>query len=243
MIQGRFIGHIVRTGAIRILTEEGLREVISFNRMTESDRWKPDDIPTLKGTPWEPQPKEAKELDLPAAAGEESAEPIIATEISRKTKDQAKYVDFYVTQPDLDRFGKTDACPACLGIHLHGRSTVPHSPDCRSRILDELSQTPEGKVRIEGWKMRRGERGDKRTREESTAAEAEMATDQPPIETPDELEDLQDQPRADTETRRVRQEPASSSGIKRTAEDQPGLPKAKLKSKTPQGAKLSLIHI
>ena len=65
----------------------------------------------------------------------------------------------YIRQSDYDTYGLTDNCPRCEHTKRYGpgRSTKPHSQECRDRIVGHLSKTPEGLARIKSAEER-GER-------------------------------------------------------------------------------------
>ena len=50
----------------------------------------------------------------------------------------------YIKQEYLDLYGYTQHCPKCQSIIVHGneaKSTVPHSEQCRARIMAEVAKT------------------------------------------------------------------------------------------------------
>ena len=57
----------------------------------------------------------------------------------------------YIKGEDLRVYGYTDSCPRCDHERRYGpgRITKGHSDACRSRIVAELSKTPEGQRRLE----------------------------------------------------------------------------------------------
>ena len=57
----------------------------------------------------------------------------------------------YIKGEDIRAFGYTEGCPRCDHERRYGpgRTTKGHSDACRSRIVAELSKTPEGQRRLE----------------------------------------------------------------------------------------------
>ena len=72
-------------------------------------------------------------------------------DIGRQGRDQqVKARKLYIKGSDLCAFGYTVGCPRCTHERRYGpgRTTKGHSDECRQRITDELSKTPEGLRRI-----------------------------------------------------------------------------------------------
>ena len=65
----------------------------------------------------------------------------------------ARNCDLQVTIDDLRKFGPTElGCQRCNHCRLHKDMkdcSNPHSKVCRERIKGKLSETPEGKVRLD----------------------------------------------------------------------------------------------
>eukprot|EP00971_Amphidinium_carterae_P076273 1506408-Amphidinium_carterae.1 len=48
---GFYLGHHARTGALMVLTPNGVKQAAGFGRVSPSERWAG---PLLMGTPWDP---------------------------------------------------------------------------------------------------------------------------------------------------------------------------------------------
>ena len=59
----------------------------------------------------------------------------------------------YVTRRLIAQYGKTPGCPGCENL---GEKNGPsHSTECRQRIQDQMSNTSEGKTKLDEEQKRR----------------------------------------------------------------------------------------
>ena len=65
----------------------------------------------------------------------------------------------YLKGADFKALGFSDGCPKCDHARRSGpgRTTAPHSEQCRQRVMIELMKTPEGIARV-NQALNRGER-------------------------------------------------------------------------------------
>ena len=65
----------------------------------------------------------------------------------------------YLKGADFKAFGFSDGCPKCGHARRYGpgRTTAPHSEQCRQRVMIELMKTPEGIATV-NQALNRGER-------------------------------------------------------------------------------------
>ena len=122
---------------------------LCINRMTLGDRWRADGFDDLRGYPLKLRaPVRTEEPVRPMLAGSEADRPAIV-KVVVQNEQQLQRHQFYVLQSDLDDFGKTDHCEACVNMSLYGKGLVSHSQECRSRIQECLKETAKGRARLE----------------------------------------------------------------------------------------------
>ena len=61
----------------------------------------------------------------------------------------------YVAREDLRKYGVTIGCSACSNIAVHGKTSKPHTEECRWRIGEQMEHDPEGHERLQVHKSRR----------------------------------------------------------------------------------------
>jgi len=54
----------------------------------------------------------------------------------------------YVLKSDIERYGETDGCPGCARVFLAGKTTVPHSEECRARIVELMARDEDAGVQV-----------------------------------------------------------------------------------------------
>ena len=120
----------------------GIRMARSLLRMPQPQKWLLEAIRAVSATPWSEH--EARE------PGVIQHDPAIEPAVRPEEKIvQTRRV--YIRQADLVKHGYTKNCPRCQHIMTHGANTgtMPHSEECRRRIMEEIGKTPEGRARIE----------------------------------------------------------------------------------------------
>ena len=61
----------------------------------------------------------------------------------------------YVTAADVERYGGTEGCQACVQVTLAGKTAVAHSHDCRRRMQGLMEGDEEGKERLRAHRKKR----------------------------------------------------------------------------------------
>ena len=154
MMEGRYVGHHDRTGAVLAMTPQGVFRGKSFSRLAASDAWDAEGIETLCGVPWSMVDKQVK-LSRKVTSGPEGAGPPLEP---RAPVDRAPELEprrRYVLSADVEKFGATPGCPGCESLMVHGRVVgTSHNQECRDRIGELLERAVEGQARLEAHRRR-----------------------------------------------------------------------------------------
>ena len=132
MDEGRYVGHHSRTGAILIMTEQGVRRARGFNKMPSTERWDPEGFSELKGTPWQLIPDASVQAPAVMLSGQDAVPaPLPPPPQHTPAPTQRK---LYVLRSDVEMYGGTDMCPACTNLALGMNAPVPHTLECTESI-------------------------------------------------------------------------------------------------------------
>ena len=147
---GVWLGIERRTGQYVVYdkTMGGIRTARTILRMPQPQQWSLDAIRGIEATPWS-----IHEPNVPEVVHHQPSSDIT-------TKERVAQVRrVYIRQEDLDRHGYTKGCKRCQNILVYGpkSSTVPHTDECRDRIMAEFAKTEQGRVRL----ARMNERADR----------------------------------------------------------------------------------
>ena len=178
MVEGRYVGHHGRTGAVMVLTEKGVVRGVSFRHQTDAERWSTGFLDEIKGFPWKFKPDD-REAGFPAVPLQVGAvPPPIARPTESPPRPQRK---MYVLKADIEKHGPTDECVACTRLFLGERSKDPHSDKCRERIQKLMEEDDAGRAHLEEYKWRRAEQ--EATAEDPEAGPGAQVPDQPMVDT------------------------------------------------------------
>jgi len=160
--EGIFLGVRMSTTEKIIGTPKGVVVVQSVRRKPEGSRWSSEALGAVQGTPWAPSPtrerapRDALELPEPVVIEPERPEVEAAPVEVAEPRPHLKRV--YLRQEDFDQYGFTAGCKACSYLRSGiDRQGVPHSEDCRARIVQRLQETERGQQRIDAAKKRESE--------------------------------------------------------------------------------------
>ena len=156
MQEGRYLGHHGRTGALLIMTDQGVVRGSGARRVPEERRWSLEGWDNLRGLPWDVQPPERVVALKDLVSGSD----VGANPLPRAASGVAQDRRMYVTKADFERFGGTDGCPGCVSVHIHGKAVVTHNDACRTRMAELLRASDEGRERLESHSRKRRERDD-----------------------------------------------------------------------------------
>ena len=107
-----WLGHARDSNETIVGTADGTYRAYAIKRMMESERWDPDMIRNLQGTPQQPDSKkrgltvpigfrfEAKSSEVDVQPVKEMTEPMARRRV--------------ITQVELEKYGFTPGCPGCL---------------------------------------------------------------------------------------------------------------------------------
>ena len=152
------LGGVVKARTIRILPED--------------EKWSGASILDVKGTPRRPNPlvdDDAIPEDIAECAFDQqgqddhdrvheesvSQEPVLVrmSEIVPRTVTEEVWRSMYVTRRLIAQYGKTPECPGCENL---GEKNGPsNSTECRQRLQDQMSNTSEGKTKLDEEQKRR----------------------------------------------------------------------------------------
>ena len=155
-------------------TPKGVVVVQSVRRKPEGSRWSSAAI-----EPWAPSParerapREALELPEPVAIEPERPEVEAAPVEVAELRPHLKRV--YLRQDDFDQYGYTAGCKACSYLRTGlDRQGVPHSEECRARVVQRLQETERGQQRIDAAKKREAEAKDRSDTSKRTHLQEEV---------------------------------------------------------------------
>ena len=155
MREGRYLGHHGRTGALLVMTKDGVIRGNGARRMPEERRWSTEGWDELKGLPWDVRPKR-RSIARGLVSGSDAVALPIEGPATVPTLDK-RSSRMYVTRADIDpeAFGPTDGCPGCTAVAIKGSAIVAHNDRSRMRIAEELSKTEAGRERLEEHRRKR----------------------------------------------------------------------------------------
>ena len=110
---GVFVGIRVHTGEKLIATSEGVCKTRSIRRRIESERWDPEEIKKVTGTPWKPylysENDELLTRPPPPAIDRLEGRDRVPREVDIAPVPRS----FAITRRDLVNYGYTPSCPGC----------------------------------------------------------------------------------------------------------------------------------
>ena len=117
----RYLGHHARTGSMLIMTTDGVVKAAGFRRINEESRWNVDSWNALRGFPWD-----VTETGAEATEATQAPRPqIIHLLLTPRRR--------YVAREDLRKYGVTAGCSECSDIAVHGKTSKPHTEECRKK--------------------------------------------------------------------------------------------------------------
>ena len=152
MREGRYLGHHGRTGALLVMTKDGVMKGGGARRMPEEKRWTTEGWSELKGLPWEVQPRQRTVGKSLVSGSDSERTPLLTGPVSVMPAQQRR---MYVTSADIEKFSPTDGCPGCTQKALGGTQSVTHNDECRMRIGKLLEESEAGRQRLEQNRRKR----------------------------------------------------------------------------------------
>ena len=151
-IRGVYVGHHERTGASLFLTPEGMIRGTGVHKILEVDRWNDTFLKTVKGLPWKPK-TDVRALPNPAYADGEG--PPAAPMPIVMTLPPVKERKMYVRRSDLDKYGGTEDCQACMELSSGIKTKCVHTDACRERIMKLMEEDTSNELQQDRIKRRR----------------------------------------------------------------------------------------
>ena len=136
MKHGIYVGQHERTSAHLLMTPEGVMRGVGLHRLPKEERWDITFLKQCKGLPWEMRPSQRKNM-LGDVFDEDEKSRLAAIPVVLPQK--AKKRQFYVLRSDIEKHGATASCNGCMALAA-GMTGVPHSDECRNRILELLEK-------------------------------------------------------------------------------------------------------
>lgn len=158
--EGIFLGMRLKSDEIIVGTAKGAVKARTIKRLPEDQQWNRDFARKMQGTPQRPDPA-VKSDRLTSVISEhieradegleeaERGQQDVEEEVERKkteSRPEPMARRMYVKKSDVERYGKTDNCPGCIGL-TQGKQ-VTHSQDCRERMKREMMKDDLGRERI-----------------------------------------------------------------------------------------------
>ena len=147
--EGVFIGYDRGANTFIVATDSGWVHARSISRVQASERWNSErlaKISAVPGTGFERKVRHDTRFKADAPDKAPTAENECITSIRR----------LRINQSDLDKHGYHQDCPQCKHIRRHGkaRAGITHSDACRKQMIEALSQTEEGRARLQAQEER-----------------------------------------------------------------------------------------
>ena len=135
---GVWLGIREESGEVYIGTPDGVIKVRTIRRKAgDSLRWDKALLHSVRGLPWEPVPgRDSVEVPISVSVPDEDKVVLPAAENSEKV---IVTRDFKIYRSDVKDFGLTPGCKGCLAADAGHPVAKNHSAECRSRMLNEIS--------------------------------------------------------------------------------------------------------
>ena len=159
MLEGRYIGHHGGTGALLVITPNGVKRAQGVRRLPPEQRWDAQGWTSLRGYPWDVAHRAGRShrLNGEGPLPVQGPAPVLAPPVQRR---------LYILKADVERLGPTPGCPGCTCVLLGESTQVNHTEACRARMMELLAQDERGKARIEAHELRQRRRPEPPEREE-----------------------------------------------------------------------------
>ena len=110
-------------------------------RMPRAEKWNKEAMSKIGCTPYDLHQPREPEVTFREKKEEAHEEPMRKVVMARQV---------YIKPADIEKYGLTRGCKKCDHKRLYGpgRTSAGHSKLCRDRIMNEMSKTPEGRIRI-----------------------------------------------------------------------------------------------
>ena len=129
-----FLGLTDRSDEILVFGSEGVRKARTVRRRPEEERWRHDDVMSVRGTPLQPNPgsgdSQIKTKMSPGVADERVVgDPVTKEEVAREMGESRH--PFHLMRKDVQeickRIGYTSGCKGCKAAELNYNSRPVHT--------------------------------------------------------------------------------------------------------------------
>ena len=153
--KGVWVGRSWNSNESLVLHAHGISRPRTVKRLVDSKKWRTDLVEKVTTMPWgedhageedghaqEERPARAEEVPL-----EEKNEDLP----EQKVRDDPAVRGLYLRRADFQRHGWTEGCAKCRFMVFHpSREGGPvHSDRCKSRLIDALKETIEGRTQVQ----------------------------------------------------------------------------------------------
>ena len=146
---GCWVGVVARSGEQLVATPTGVYKVSTIRRRPPDQRWCPELVKSLVGTPAEPIPGSG-ERKLTAYAKkrpEKAAGPTTYIPMP-DMPDESDIRAAKITQRDVENHGGSERCPGCRAAKIGAKFKAKHTHECRQRFERLLQDDIRGRQRF-----------------------------------------------------------------------------------------------
>ena len=160
-VDGIFLGLTDRSDEILVYGAEGIRKARSIRRRAEGERWRPEELLAVRGTPLNPNPdandSRVRTRMEPGVANDQIVgDPVTKEDVSAELGTSRH--PFHLMRKDVREAAKvigfTRNCKGCKAVELGYTSRPMHSDECRPRMEEQIRKTTRGAARMEEFERR-----------------------------------------------------------------------------------------
>ena len=148
--EGVYVGFHIRSGEDLISTEKGVFRVSTVRRRPANERWSKELIDGVAGSPAMPMPGESgrrmKAYARKFGSEEEARAP---TTFAPQPEPEVAVRSWKILKTDIDKHGPSPNCPGCRAITRQAHYKAGHTAECRLRFEKLLTESDEGKKRLD----------------------------------------------------------------------------------------------
>ena len=137
-------GQVIRTRAIR--------------RMMATARVSPDTLLAVKGVPWSPNPAKVSKREVPidvdVQIGRSGIEEKELPKVPEFEPKESGVRRTYIRRNELEEYGYTLGCAACVSIEATGATMIAHGEICRAGIEKAMFEAEDGRRKLEATAAR-----------------------------------------------------------------------------------------
>lgn len=133
---GVFVGVCFDITENVIATEAGAVKVQSIRRRPEGSRVDLELLKSVRAVPWNMGSGQADPVHMPLQIAADPLNPDVPRSDPAAAEERVRVsTRYYILRGDLERYGRTDCCPACVADAMgESRKGTSHSDMCRARV-------------------------------------------------------------------------------------------------------------